>query len=164
MFNSSILALFAFLLVALAAASSGAVFRPGDWFQTIVKPRWTPPNRAFPTVWAVLYLAMAVAGWLVWRRVGLAPLPFTFYAAQLVFNAAWSALFFGLRRPDVAFADLVLLWLSIAGTLVTFATIDGFAALLFVPYLAWVTIAGALNLWIWRHNRERLALGSSTHW
>lgn len=158
MFNSSTLALLAFLLVAFAAASSGAVFRPGAWYQTIRKPHWTPPNWVFPTVWTVLYIAMAVAGWLVWRKVGLAALPFAFYAAQLVFNAAWSALFFGLKRPDVAFADLVLLWLSIAGTLVIFATIDGLAAVLFVPYLAWVSVAGALNLSIWRHNRERLAL------
>ena len=158
MFNTSTLALLAFLLVAFAAASSGAIFRPGAWYQTIVKPRWTPPNWVFPTVWTVLYVAMAVAGWLVWRRVELAALPFTFYAAQLVFNAAWSALFFGLKRPDIAFADLVLLWLSIVGTLVTFATIDGLAAVLFVPYLAWVTLAGALNLSIWRNNRERLAL------
>ena len=158
MFNTSTLALLAFLLVAFAAASSGAIFRPGAWYQTIVKPSWTPPNWVFPTVWTVLYVAMAIAGWLVWRRVGLAALPFTLYAAQLVFNAAWSALFFGLKRPDVAFADLILLWLSIAGTLVIFATIDGLAALLFVPYLVWVTVAGALNLSIWRNNRERLAL------
>ena len=158
MSTSSILALLGFLAASFVAASSGAVFRPTAWYAAIEKPRWTPPNWVFPVVWSVLYLAIAVAGWLVWRKVGLAPLPFTAFAAQLVLNAAWSALFFGLRRPDAAFADLVLLWLSIVATLVLFAGIDTVAALLFVPYLAWVTTAGALNLSVWRRNRERLAL------
>lgn len=158
MSTSSILALLGFLAASFLAASSGAVFRPTEWYAAIEKPRWTPPNWVFPVVWSVLYLAIAVAGWLVWRKVGLAPLPFGVFAAQLVLNAAWSALFFGLRRPDVAFAELVLLWLTIAATLVLFAGIDGVAALLFVPYLAWVTTAGALNLSVWRRNRERLAL------
>lgn len=158
MSTSSILALLGFLAASFVAASSGAVFRPTAWYTTIEKPRWTPPNWVFPLVWSVLYLAIAVAGWLVWRKVGLAPLPFGAFAAQLVLNAAWSALFFGLRRPDAAFADLVLLWIAILVTLVLFAGIDGIAALLFVPYLAWVTTAGALNLSVWRRNRERLAL------
>ena len=158
MLNGSTLALVGFLAASFLVASSGVVFRPTAWYETIEKPRWTPPNWVFPLVWTVLYVAIAVAGWLVWRKVGLAPVPFGFFAAQLVFNALWSALFFGLKRPDAAFADLVLLWVSIVGTLLAFAGIDWVAAALFVPYLAWVTTAGALNLSVWRRNRERLAL------
>lgn len=157
MFNASTLAFLGFLAASALAASSGILFRPTAWYQTIVKPRWTPPNRVFPIVWTVLYLAMATAGWLVWRKVGLAPVAFGLFAAQLVFNAAWSALFFGAKRPDLALIDLALLWLAIAATLAIFAGIDGLAAALFVPYLAWVTVAGALNLSIWRHNRGHLA-------
>ena len=158
MLGHSTLALIGFFAICLAVASSGAVFRPGPWYETLAKPSWTPPRWAFPVVWSVLYAAMAVAGWLVWRHVGFAPVPFGFYAAQLVFNAAWSALFFGLKRPDIAFADLALLWLSIVGTLLAFAPVDGIAALLFAPYLAWVTLAGALNLAVWRSNRVLLGL------
>lgn len=158
MSSSSLFALVGFLAAVFLTATSGAVFKPTAWYDGIDKPRWTPPHWVFPAVWTVLYVAIAVSGWLVWRRVGLAPVPFGFFAAQLVLNAAWSACFFGLMRPDVAFADLVLLWLAIAGTLVAFAGIDGVAAALFVPYLAWVTVAGALNLSVWRRNRERLAL------
>ncbi|MDX7953727.1 tryptophan-rich sensory protein [Lichenihabitans sp. Uapishka_5] len=146
------LALVGFLAASVVAASSGVVFRPPPWYRSIAKPRWTPPNWVFPAVWTPLYGLIALSGWLVWRHGGLAPLPFGFFAAQLVFNALWSALFFGLRRPDLAFVDLVLLWLSILATLVSFASIDGVAAVLLVPYLAWVTVAGALNVEVWRRN------------
>lgn len=158
MLSDSAFALIGFFAACVAVASSGAVFKPDAWYETLAKPSWTPPRWAFPVVWTTLYAMIAAAGWLVWRQVGLAPLPFGLYATQLVLNAAWSALFFGLKRPDIAFAELVLLWLSILGTLLAFAPVDGVAALLFVPYLAWVTAAGALNLSVWRQNRARLGL------
>lgn len=155
---SSTLALLGFLLVCFVVAATGSIFRPTEWYWQIDKPRWTPPTWVFPVVWTPLYIMIAVAGWLVWRRVGLAPLPFAFYAAQLVFNGAWSGLFFGMKRPDYAFADLIFLWLSIAATGIAFAGIDPVAGGLFIPYLVWVTIAGALNLSVWRRNRRTLAL------
>ena len=146
-----------FVVVAGIAASSGALFKPGRWYETLLKPGWTPPGWVFPVVWTPLYVAIAVSGWLTWRQAGFAPVPFAFYAAQLSFNAAWSGFFFGLRRPDLAFVDLVLMWITIIGTISGFAPISTAAAWLLMPYLLWVTIAGALNVSVWRLNRDRLA-------
>ena len=97
---------------------------------------------------------IAVSGWLVWREAGFvgAALPLAVYALQLVLNAAWTPLFFGLHHPDLGFVDIVLVWLSIVATIVLFIPIHGGAALLLVPYLAWVTFATALNFAVWRLN------------
>ena len=157
MVMSSGLALVGFVLAALAAASSGAIFKPGDWYLTLRKPGWTPRPWVFPVVWTPLYVAIAVSGWLAWREVGLVVPAFLAYGVQLLLNAGWSGLFFGLRRPDLAFADVVLLWLSIAATIAAFAPISAAAAWLLAPYLAWVTVAAALNLSVWRLNADRFA-------
>jgi tryptophan-rich sensory protein len=154
----ALIALPAFIAVAFAAAITGAIFLPDHWYHRLDKPRWQPPDWAFPPVWTVLYLCIGAAGWLAWRETGVAaaPLAFAAYALQLVFNAAWTPLFFGLHRPDLAFADLVLLWFSIAATIALFAPISASAALLLVPYLGWVTFAGAVNFEIWRRNPQGL--------
>jgi tryptophan-rich sensory protein len=148
------LGLAGFIAVNLAAAMTGRFFRPGEWYERLAKPWWRPPNWLFPPAWAVLYLTIAVSGWLVWREAGFAgaAVPLAVYAVQLVVNAAWSAVFFGLRRIDLAFANLVLLWLSIAATIAAFHPVHAGAAWLLVPYLAWVTFAGALNFAILRLN------------
>ena len=155
----STLGLLGFFAACFAAASSGAIFKPGDWYEGLAKPPWRPPNWLFAPAWTVLYAMIAVAGWLVWRRAGFAGAgtALAIYGVQLLFNAAWSGLFFGLRRPDLAFAELVLLWLSILATILAFAPIDATAAWLMAPYLAWVSFAGALNWSIWQRNR---ALGA----
>ena len=154
---ASAFALFAFLVVAFAVASSGAVFKPGEWYRGLDKPSWTPPNWAFPVVWSVLFLMIAISGWLVWREVGLVMSVFAFYAVQLVLNGLWSYLFFGRRRPDIAFFDLVALWLAIVANIFAFAPISALAAWMLVPYAAWVTIAGCLNYSVWRRNPGRFA-------
>ena len=155
--TSSGLALAGFFAASFAAASSGAVFKPDDWYFTLRKPGWTPKPWVFPTVWTPLYVMLALAGWLAWRQSGLFTLPFAFYAAQMVLNAGWSAVFFGLRRPDLAFAELLLLWLSILATLLGFVPSSAAAAWLLAPYLLWVTVAGALNASVWRLNSDRFA-------
>ncbi len=144
-----------FVAACMVAASSGAVFKPGDWYEELAKPWWRPPNWLFPIAWTVLYACIAAAGWLVWRAAGFAGAgaALTAYGLQLVFNAAWSGVFFGLHRVDLAFAELVLLWLSIVATVVLFAPISMLATELLLPYLVWVTFAGALNLSIWQLNR-----------
>lgn len=154
---SSVGALGGFLLAAFAAASSGGIFRPDDWYDGLRKPSWTPKPWVFPVVWTPLYLLMAVSGWLVWREAGLFVLPFIPFLVQLVLNAAWSAIFFGLRRPDLAFIEVIALWLSIAATIIAFAPISPVAAWLLAPYLLWVTIASVLNATVWRLNPDRLA-------
>ena len=154
---TTVLGLAGFVAVAGVAASSGALFKPDDWYKTLRKPFWTPPPWVFPVVWTPLYLMIAISGWLAWRAGGLVTVPFAFYAAQLVLNAAWSGLFFGMRRADLAFVDLIVMWFAILATLMGFAQVSVAAAWLLVPYLLWVTIAGALNLSVWRLNHDRFA-------
>ena len=86
----SIIVLIGFIGACLLAARVGAAYRPGDWYERLAKPRWRPPNWLFPPTWAVLYLTIAVSGWLVWRTSGFATaaLPFAIYLVQLVLNAA----------------------------------------------------------------------------
>lgn len=141
-----------FVVLVVAAASSGVFFKPGEWYRGLRKPGWTPPNWVFGPVWSVLYIMIAVAGWLVWRADSSSP-AIWFWAAQLLVNASWSGLFFGMRRMDLAMYDIVLLWIVVAGFIVTASAVSTTAALLFVPYLIWVTIAGALNLAVLRLNR-----------
>lgn len=150
----SILVLIGFAAACALAASTGAAFPPGEWYEHLVKPSWRPPNWLFAPAWTILYLTIAVSGWLVWRDIGFAAaaLPLTVYAVQLVLNAAWTPIFFGLHRLDLAFFEIVLLWLSIIATIALFHPLNAGAAWLLVPYLAWVTFAAALNLAIWRLN------------
>ena len=150
----SLLGLGGFFGANFAAALSGAFFKPGAWYDGLRKPSWNPPNWAFPIAWTALYTMIAVAGWLVWREVGLG-FPIAVYAVQLVLNAAWSWLFFGLRRPDLAFAELVVFWLSIGATILVFAPVSALAAWLMVPYFAWVSFAGVLNWKLWQLNPAR---------
>ena len=97
---------------------------------------------------------MAVAAWLVWNRGGFAVqrVALSLFLAQLLFNALWSPLFFGLRHPALAFADIVLLWLALLGTIVAFWKVRMIAGAMLLPYLAWVTFASALNFALWRLN------------
>jgi translocator protein len=143
-----------FMLACVAVAASGALFRPGAWYETLRKPWWRPPNWLFGPAWTVLYLMIAVSGWLVWRTAGLAgaALPLGVYALHLAVNAAWSWLFFGLRRMDLALADVILLWLSIVLMMALFAPISATAAWLLAPYLAWVSFAAFLNFTMLRLN------------
>lgn len=144
--------LIVFLALSLAAASSGALFPPGAWYAGLAKPAWTPPDWLFPPVWTLLYVAMALAAWVVWRRAGFGAAILA-YLIQLVLNALWSWLFFGLHQPLYGLIDIVALWLAIAVTLVLFLPASRLAALLMAPYLLWVSFAGVLNFAIWQLNR-----------
>jgi len=152
---SSIIVLIGFVGTCSLAAMTGAMFRPGDWYEQLRKPAWRPPNWVFPPAWAFLYLTIAVSGWLVWLTAGLAGavLPLAIYLVQLVLNAAWTPIFFGLHRPDLAFIEIVILWLSIVATMAAFHPVNAAAAWLLLPYLLWVTFAAALNFTVWRLNR-----------
>jgi benzodiazapine receptor len=96
-------------------------------------------------VWSALYLAMAVAVWLVWRSGGDVTVAVGLFALQLALNVAWSIVFFGQRNPRGGLVVIVGLWLAIAATLVVFMSIDTLAGALLIPYLAWVTFASVLN-------------------
>jgi tryptophan-rich sensory protein len=142
------------LVISLAAGWVGSLFPPGPWYEGLVKPAWNPPNWIFAPVWTTLYLLMAIAAWLVWRRDGFAGAQpaLGLFVLQLLFNALWSYLFFGLQRPGLAFAEILLLWGAIAATAWAFRGHSRAAALLMVPYLAWVSFAALLNFAIWRLN------------
>lgn len=142
-----------FLAACFAAGSTGALFEPGDWYRRLAKPSWTPPDWAFPVAWSLLYLCIAASA----ARV--APLEgsqygMAFFALQIALNTLWTPVFFGLKRMGAGMVVLVALWIAVAATLGAFWALDRIAGLLFVPYLVWVTVAGALNFAVWRLNPE----------
>lgn len=148
--DASFLVFFALVVV---TASTGLLFRPGDWYAGLQKPNWTPPNWLFGPAWTVLYVMIAFAGWLVWRT-DASPVLVGLWVLQLLLNGLWSFLFFGRRRMDLAFVDIGALWLAIAAFVVAAWPVSQTAGLLFVPYLAWVSFAAALNAAVWRLNPQ----------
>jgi translocator protein len=125
---------------------------PDSWYATLEQPPWSPPDAAFGPVWTVLYLAMAVAAWLVARH-GLdrrdVRAALGLYGAQLTLNLSWSLVFFGLESVWGGVLVIGALWLGIVASASAFARIETIAAWLLVPYLAWVSYATALNVAIW---------------
>ena len=147
-------ALLGWLAGCFSASAIGAFFMPGEWYAQLTKPSWNPPNWIFGPVWTALYLLMAVAAWRVWKQGGFGAQrrPLTLFLAQLGLNAIWSPIFFGLKQPGVAFAEILVLWAAIVGTIVAFRRVDRVAAGLLLPYLAWVSFASVLNFTLWRLN------------
>lgn len=144
-----------FAAVATAAGVGGTATDPDeDWYLTLEKPSWQPPGQVFGPVWGVLYAAQAVAAWLVWKRGGSASRPaLRLHGAQLLLNAGWSLLFFGMHRLSWALVEIAVLWVAIAATIRAFRRHSRGAAWLLVPYLAWVSFASVLTWEIWRRNR-----------
>jgi translocator protein len=132
----------------LVAAVGGTMTDTTGWYQTLRQPSWNPPPAAFGLIWTVVFTLIAAAGVNAWRfapdsrasdtLIGL-------FAINGALNIGWTILFFRLHRPDWAMIELVVLWLSIAVLLIVCARYSRLAALLLVPYIAWVTIAGVLN-------------------
>ena len=156
---TDLLRLAAALLASLAVGFLGA-FATMDgvrvWYPTLVKPPFNPPSWVFGPVWTTLYLMMGVACWLVWRAGTDRPevrAALTLYVVQLVFNLAWSYLFFGIRQPLIALVEIVLLLALIVWTMARFAPISSAAAWLLAPYAAWVSFATVLNGALWWLNR-----------
>ncbi len=147
-------AMIGWLVACFGAASLGTIFMPGEWYATLQKPSWNPPGWIFGPVWTALYTMMAVAAWLVWKRGGFVAQrrPLILFLVQLALNAAWSPLFFGLHWTGMAFAEIMLLWLAIATTLLAFRSVSRTAAWLLTPYLVWVSFAAVLNFSLWRLN------------
>jgi len=118
-----------------------------DWYPTLIKPSWTPPNWVFGPVWTILYLLMAFAIWLVWQERPQTDAYFWF-GIQLTLNLLWSFLFFFLQSPLTALVGICFLWWSIVMTMIVFWKYSRLATLLLIPYIIWVTFAVALNLGI----------------
>ena len=154
---ADLLGLCAFVALCLAISAIGAWITAqsvGTWYRTLQKPVFNPPDWVFAPVWTLLYLMIALAGWRVWRRVGLsgARAGMAAYSAQLALNLAWSFLFFGGRMIGIALAEIVLLLVVIGVNAVLFWRTDRLAGWLLVPYAAWVAFACVLNFALWRLN------------
>jgi translocator protein len=136
-----------FMALCLAVGfGAGLVTAPAvvEWYPTLAKPSWNPPNWLFAPAWTLLYVMMAIAAWLVWKA-GNAGAALLLWAAQLALNFAWSLLFFGARSPGLALIEVAVLWLAIAATIFAFSFKSRTATFLMVPYLCWVSFAAALN-------------------
>lgn len=169
------------LIICEGAGVIGSLFTvpeiPG-WYSTLNKPGFTPPGYIIGAIWTVLFFLMGVSLYLVWVRNWEVKSPgrkwahkawnrfsekllngswrrenvMMIFAAQLVLNVLWSAVFFGLKFPGLAFFELLMLWVAILYTIVNFYRISKLAGLLLVPYILWVTFAGYLNFVIWQIN------------
>jgi len=151
--QKSVLGAIVALVITFGAAYVGSRFPVDEWYAALSKPSWNPPNWLFGPVWSVLYLLMAISVWLVWREKGIGTiLPLSIFLLQLILNAAWSWLFFGLHKPLWAFAEIIALWLAILANIILFWRINTISGALLVPYFAWVTFAAVLNYTLWRLN------------
>lgn len=145
------LALVGFIALTFCASLAGIFAMPDQWYAALNKPAWNPPPWIFGPVWSLLYLMMAVAAWLVWRRDGWKR-ALVLYLIQLTLNAAWTPIFFGAHQMGWALVEIIALWLAILLTLRSFLPISRPAAWLLAPYLAWGTFAAFLNFTLWRLN------------
>lgn len=150
------LCFFVFLAACFAAGSTGGLFSPGPWYQQLRKPDWTPPNWVFPVAWTSLYICISAAG----ARVAVSPdngIAMALWSLQIALNTLWTPVFFGLKRLRLGLVVLAGLWLSVAASVLALWSVDWIAGLLFLPYLAWVSVAGALNLAVVRLNPQEPA-------
>lgn len=145
-FNGAAMALGAtvFIGLTLAAAYSGSQFMPGDWYDTIAKPSWTPPSWVFGPVWGLLYILIAAAGFIAWWR-GAGSAAIATWVLAIVLNGLWSPVFFGAEQPLAGLVVIGLMWLAIVLFIARTWTKARGAAWLFVPYLLWVSYALSLN-------------------
>ena len=142
------------LLVGVVAGSFTASGVDG-WYALASKPSFNPPNWVFAPVWTTLYILMGIALFLVWRSNADRSVKHTalvLFAIQLALNFAWSFIFFSLQQTGRAFAEIILMWLTILLTIAWFGKISKTAAWLLVPYICWVSFASVLNYYIWQLN------------
>ncbi len=146
-----------FLAATCATGATGGLFPTGEWYKSLNKPTWTPPDWVFPVAWTSIYLLSAFAG----ARVGMmegSGYAMAFWAMQIAFNALWTPVFFGLRNLRGSVPIMVALWISVAGATFTHFQLDFWAGMAFVPYLAWVSVAAVLNVTMVRLNPDQKPL------
>ena len=143
-----------FTVLCFSVAATGTFFPPDDWYASLNRPSFAPPNWVFGPVWTVLYLMMAVSGWMVWNTPTKISkrAAFVAFGLQLLLNAGWSAIFFGLHEPGWALTEMLFLWLAILSTIVVFRHQSNTAAMLLIPYFLWVSFAAILNYGFWSLN------------
>jgi tryptophan-rich sensory protein len=147
------LVLFVALCLGIGALGASVTATSVDtWYAGLVKPSFNPPDEVFG--WTVLYILMGVAAWRVWRSADRDTTrgPLTLFALQLAINLGWTVVFFGLHKIASAVATIVVLDVAVLVTMLAFRSVDRLAALLMLPYVAWVAFATVLNVAIWRLN------------
>ena len=149
--------LFVFVALCLLVSAAGGMVTATSvdtWYQALAKPSFNPPDWVFAPVWTTLYFLMGVSGWRIWRRRALRATrgALALFGLQLFLNFAWSVLFFGFQRIDLALIDIVILFVAIVANMILFWRIERLATLLLVPYAAWVVFAIVLNVSIWLLN------------
>lgn len=145
------------LLICQLAGIIGSLFTASSiptWYATLNKPTFNPPNWIFAPVWIFLYALMGVSFYLIWMNSIVPNFGFllSVFLFQLVLNAFWSIIFFGLKSPLFAFIEILVLWVMILVCIISFYRVSNFSSLLLVPYLMWVTFAAILNFSIWKLN------------
>ena len=124
-----------------------------SWYSRLKKPSFNPPNWLFGPVWTLLYILMGISLYIIWNANGPV-LAIIFFIIQLILNFLWSLLFFSLRKPLVAFIDIILLLAMIILTAIEFYQISSIAAFLFIPYILWVSFASLLNFSVYSLNKK----------
>ncbi|MBX9572978.1 MAG: tryptophan-rich sensory protein [Candidatus Obscuribacterales bacterium] len=150
-------ALVGIMTITFGAAAIGIIFganSSADWYVSLIKPTWTPPENVYAPVWTLLYLLMGFAAWRVYRKRKTHDIrpAMLFYHLQLLFNVLWCVFFFGLRNPALALADAMILQLFIISSAASFFQVDRPAAAMLIPYMSWVAFAICLNCFIWVAN------------
>jgi translocator protein len=142
--------------VCLAAGGIGAIASAdaGSFYGQLARPDWAPPAWLFAPVWTALYALMAVSAWLVWRQCGFRAgrTALVLFIVQLAANALWTWVFFAWNQGALAFAEILILWCLIVATTVSFWRLRVLAAVMLLPYLAWVTFATMLTFSTWQRN------------
>jgi benzodiazapine receptor len=148
------------ILACFAAGTIGSLFTfkaIPTWYPSLKKPKYTPPNQVFGPVWTTLYILMGISVFFTWQE-GLSNnyvlLAFTLFWVQLVFNALWSIIFFGMKSKGGGVFIIIILWLLILATIITSFRISLLAGVLLIPYIIWVSTASYLNIGIWWLNKS----------
>jgi benzodiazapine receptor len=147
------------ILASFAAGGIGSLFTfkaIPTWYAGLKKPSYTPPNWAFGPVWTTLYILMGISVFLVWQKglaINGALLAFTLFWTQLVLNALWSIIFFGMKSQGGGVITIIVLWLLILATIIVCFQVSGWAGILLIPYIVWVSIASYLNIGVWLLNK-----------
>ena len=135
-------------LALVTAMVGGSITVLDSWYYSLQQPSWAPPDYMFGIIWTTIFALIAMAGFLGWQKAPsrrTAEIMLGLFALNGFLNLSWSFLFFRMERPDLAFYELIALWLSILALIIFCGRFSKSASLLLVPYLVWVTIAGMLN-------------------
>jgi len=137
------------LVICQLAGLIGSLFNRASlekWYPFLNKPSFNPPNWVFMPVWITLFVLMGISFYLIWSKRYINKKAYNWFIIQLILNVLWSAFFFGLRNPLLAFFEIIVLWIFILLTIIEFYRVDKVAGYLLIPYIVWVSFAAILNL------------------